>query len=240
MLIVALVVVEDVSLVRGALDSFRKKLVHSPYGATDKQALSKRGLHWNDLAPDDKTKVTECIHDLPFRCFVAFKSLGSQDKETYSADYMQLLVKLVHGRLVRYDQCVIDLVIEENSKIDEEAVTAAVASTYRRLEEAGSRRPSVVPRARQLKKGQDAALPLPDIVLGILGDYARLELKAAEEAKHFKKRVSGEQTSGSSKVRDKVRVIFDLDSGRAFSRRHAFRPWEPPAPSDPKSAPTPF
>ena len=43
-LIVALVVVEDIDLVRTTLDSFRKRLAHNPFGSTDKKVLSTKGL----------------------------------------------------------------------------------------------------------------------------------------------------------------------------------------------------
>lgn len=229
LMIVGLVVIENADLVRGSLNAFLRKLLDDPFGATGKTELTKKGLHWNDLAPEDRGKATESIRSLPFRCFLAFTTLAAQDKKTYSDTYRRLLVKLVQGRLVRYDRCTIDLLTEENSKVDQASVSASVNEAYEALGRAKSRRPASPPTTRVAPKLSEPALPLPDIVMGIFGDFARSAIKAAEEASEKKKRVSGDQADKRfEQVRDKIRAIFDLDSGEVFSRKNPFRPWSPP------------
>jgi len=226
-MLLALVVVEDVDVVRGSLDGLLKTLGNDPYGATDKTILSRKGLHWNELAPDDRSKLTERVRALPFRSFVAFASLANETKSTYQATYQRLLFKLVQGRLVRYDRCAIDVLVEENSKIDLATVSGTVAGAYGQLANANSRRPEETPSVRQASKGEDPALPLPDVILGILGEYARTRIKASQEAGEKKKRAPGAQAEARfEQVRDKVRAIFDLDSGNVFSRKRPFEPWE--------------
>jgi hypothetical protein len=76
-----------------------------------------------------------------------------------------------------------------------------------------------------VKKRSDAALPLPDLLLGIFVDYARLKLKAETEP-GSKKRASGAQADLRFEgVRDRVRAIYDLDGGRVSSRTRPFLPW---------------
>ncbi len=226
-MLLALAVVEDVDVVRASLDGLLKTLGNDPYGATDKTTLSRKGLHWNELVPDDRSKLTERVRALPFRCFVAFASLADQSKATYQATYRHLLFKLVQGRLVRYDRCAIEVLAEENSKIDRASLSGTVSVAYEQLANAKSRRPVEAPTVCRARKGEDPALPLPDVILGIVGEYARTRIKARQEADDKKKRASGAQAENRfEQVRDKVRAIFDLDSGEVFSRKRPFEPWD--------------
>jgi hypothetical protein len=225
-MMVALVVIEDVDHVRGCLDDFLRALINDPFGATGKDDLARKGVHWNDLAQDDRTKATNLVRSLPFRCFVSFAPLLAQDKKTYDDTYRRLLMKVVEGRLVRYDRCTIEVVIEENQKIAQAKVSVAINQACDALGKANSRRPAALPTIRVAKKLSEGALPLPDIVMGILGEFACSNLKAAGEAGQKKKRRSGGQADNRfEQIRDKVRAVFDLDSGRVFSRRNPFRPW---------------
>jgi RNA-directed DNA polymerase len=240
-LALALVVIEDADVVRASLSALLKTLRNDPYGATNKIVLDKRGLHWNELAHDDRTKATERVRALPFRCFIAFSTLLSDEKAAYVPTYERLLSKLVQGRLVRYDRCRIDIVAEENSKIELAQISTAVSSAYARLVASDSRRPEYLPAVRQAKKGADAACPLPDITLGIFGEYARAKIKAAEEAGEPKKRASGAQAeSRFEQMRDKIRAIFDLDTGIVYSRSLPFQSWEPGPESVPGFPPRTF
>lgn len=230
-LILALVVVEDTEIVRKSLSSLLKKLMSDPFGTTGKDVLTKKGLHWNDLTPDDRTIATDCVRELPLRCFLAYARLRDQDRRTYNDTYQRLLVKLIQGRLVRYDRCVIEVVAEQNDKVDLAKLSKGVAQSYEALAKANSRRPTTAPTVRMVPKRSDVALPVPDIILGIVGDYACSAMRAAAE-KTKKKRAPGKQADHRfEKVRDKVRAIFDLDSGQVFSRRNPFRPWAPAAPT---------
>ena len=226
MMVVALVLVEDTSWVRNVLDEFLAKRALDPFGSTDKNHLSKKGIHWNDLAPDDRTKVTEAIRSLTFRAFFAYAELPAEDRRTYSAVYRRLIVKLIEGRLVRYDRCIVELVVEHNSKVSEASIEGSISAVYNGLRRAGSRRPANPPAVRFVPKLSDPALPLPDIVLGIFADYARSEIRSEEEASERKKRRSGKQADTRfEQIRDKIRAIFDLDTGKVYSRRGPFRPW---------------
>jgi RNA-directed DNA polymerase len=227
-MVLALVVVEDVDVVREASQKFLESLAADPYGATEKQELNAKGLHWNAFAQDDRTRATEWARSLPFRCFMATATLADQHKATYDDTYRRLLVKLVEGRLVRYDRCTIDVLIEQNSNVNLPKLVAAVESVYEKLEKMNSRRPAAAPSIRSAAKLEEGALPLPDIVMGIFGDFARSSRNAQADAvaKKKKKRVPGAQAENRfEQVRDKIRAIYDSDSGAVFSRRNPFVPW---------------
>lgn len=228
-MVLALVIVEDVDLVREASQNFLESLSSNPYGATSKEELLEKGLHWNAFVPDDRTRATEWVRALPFRCFLATATLGDQAKLTYDETYRRLLVKLVQGRLVRYDRCTIDLLVEQNSKVNLPKLAADVNAVYEKLARTNSRRPGAVPAIRAAAKLEEGALPLPDIVMGIFGDYARSAHQAQPQADAVakKKRQPGGQAANRfEQVRDKIRAIYDLDTGEVYSRRRPFRPWQ--------------
>ena len=104
-LVLALVVLEDVDVVRAASRNFLQKLSSDPYGATAKEELNAKGLHWNAFQPDDRTRATEWVRALPFRCFLGMATLANQGKASYDETYRRLVVKLIERRLVRYDRC---------------------------------------------------------------------------------------------------------------------------------------
>jgi RNA-directed DNA polymerase len=229
-MLLALVVVEDIDVVRTESQKFLDGLTSDPYGATNKQDLASKGLHWNAFVPDDRTRATEWVRGLPFRCFLAMATLPNQEKETYDDLYRRLLVRLIERRLVRYDRCTIDVVIEENSKINQRMLALAVQGVYDKMAKLNARRPSTAPRIRKAAKLTEGALPLPDLVMGIFGDYARSTSNAKAHAQAVaskkKKRAPGSQAEHRfEQVRDKIRAIYDLDTGEVFSRRKPFKPW---------------
>lgn len=222
-----LAVVEDPDLVRAALASFLSDRAADPYGPTSDDDLRDDGLHWNALAPDDRTRATESIRALPFRAFVAFARIGAEDRQTYEATYLRLLGTIMHDRLIRYDGSDMTVVVEENAKVAAVAVKREIAASYETLAARGARRPKASPACSVVAKGADAALPLPDLLLGIFGEYARVALRAAQEAGDAKKRVAGAQAERRfDQVRDRIRAIYDCDRGLVFSRRRPFEPWE--------------
>lgn len=224
-MIVCLAVVEDINLVRAVLSRFLRDRAADPFGATDREMLA-RGLHWNELSQDDRTRVTECLRTVPFRAFVAFGRLPAEDRATYDQTYRTLLAKLPEGRFVRYDNCVVEVKAEENSKVRTATLRDVVSSSYGRLEQQRSRRPVALPTHQIVSKGADDALPLPDLVLGIFVDYARAASAASVTAgASTKKRQPGAQAeSRFDQVRDRVRAIYDLDRGTVYSRRRPFSP----------------
>ncbi|MFO0632979.1 MAG: hypothetical protein U0168_09035 [Nannocystaceae bacterium] len=94
----------------------------------------------------------------------------------------------------------------------------------------GARRPVAVPSCEILSKGSDPALPLPDLVLGLLGDFALSGIRAQREevGERKKKRKTGDQASNRyEQISHKVKAIYDLPSGVVYSRRNPFSPWAP-------------
>lgn len=224
-LVVAVAIVEDAFQVGQAFSALLASLQNDPDGGTEKGLLAKEGIHWAKLEQNDRTSVVGLVRALPFRAFIAFAGLPAQDRATYEKVYRQLFIKLVRERLIRYANCRIDVLVEDNNKINLANLEGSVTEAYQDLVKAESRRPSIVPRVRLVQKLAEDTLPLADVVLGIFGDYARShELAAAVQAS--KKKPPGALAEKRfDQIRDKIRAIFDIDRGAVSSRRRPFNPW---------------
>jgi len=233
-LVLCLVVVEDAPLVGSALSQLLDDILASPDSTTPKDVLRAEGLHWNTLVPDDRSLAVRTLRSIPFRAFVAFATLPDENPVTYTNTYQRLLETLVEKRLLKYDGASVEVLAEENTKVASGIVEAVVAGTYSRLEAADSRRPNVTPGVRVVAKQTDPCLPLPDLILGVFGDYARVEIVAARAAKRqasqgaLERQLPGAQAKARfEQLQDKVRLIRDVDADLSYSRRRSFQPWTP-------------
>ncbi|MEX1367083.1 MAG: reverse transcriptase family protein [Nannocystaceae bacterium] len=231
-LMLCLTVVEDVEWVATQTQKFLDdSLADTMTTEPERDALRRKGIHWNDLTPDGRTRATALLRTLPFRAFVAYAPLPREDRKTYSKVYAHTLEKLLRDRLTRYDGCTVRILAEENSKVPGNLLHNITRTIFARLEADDSRRPAETPVCQVLAKGSDTALPLPDLVLGVVGDFATSDVRSAREqvGKGRKKRKSGGQAVNRfEQVRDKVKAIFDLSTQTTYSRRKPFVPWPIP------------
>jgi hypothetical protein len=217
-LVVCLVAVEDIPSMRRYLSAFLDDLAARP------TAVGKVELHWNTLTLDERTKTVERIRSLPFRAFIAFGKLESEKRDVYDHAYARLLERLLTDRMLKYDRCSLEVIVEENSRVRQATPQKVLKQVFEAL---GERRPSSLPICRIVGKGAEETLPLPDLVLGTFGEFMRSKERAEKEAASArkKKRVSGAQARERyEQLRDKIRAIYDAESGRIYSRR---RPLEP-------------
>jgi hypothetical protein len=223
-LALALIVIEDPVLIAGYLREFIDNCMAQPFSSTSAVTLAEEGLHWNSLTPDDRTRITQLVSHLPFRGFIAYAQLVAEDRKTYTTKYKELLTKLISKRLVRYDHATIKIFAEENSKVISGSLSEVVAGAYHDLERLDSRRPKQCPQCFVVGKTEEPTLPLADLVLGIFGDFARIQLLTKPDQKQ--KTAPGAQAAQRfAAIRNKVRAIYDLDDGIVYSRRRSFEPW---------------
>jgi RNA-directed DNA polymerase len=225
-MLLALVIIEDLDSARNRLSALLAKLLTASDPATPVETLRKEGLHWNKLALDDRKGAVEVLRGIPFRAFVAYQRLASQEKHDYATTYNRLLRKLLEKRLVRFAGATVTLKLEENSKIKRTVPERAINDIYADLGSVGSRRPLLPPTTEVVSKRNDDALPLPDFVLSVVAEYAQVNLKAASVAQRKEKQLPGAQAERRFRqIEGKVKAVFDLDTGQVFSRRIPFRPW---------------
>jgi RNA-directed DNA polymerase len=218
-LALCLVVVEDAERIRGSLEDFTQNRTAQPYAANVDRLES--GLHWNGLNHDDRTKVVEHLIGLTFKVFVAYAALPSKEKADYVQLYLRLLERLIEGRFVKFAGASVVLKVEQNNKIKPSDVEAVTSSVYEQLAKRGSRRPLSVPACEIASKGSDPALPLPDLVLGVVTEY--LWPRQGRDVQATPTRYPGEQAQRRYlQLLGKIKAIYDVDGGRVFSRKNPF------------------
>lgn len=213
-LALGLVFTEDaVALDASTRSILRDHEIADAFYAGDKEALIKKGLHFVDSHPDLRTAYIKKLADLSFRAFVIFAELKSDDD--YEKTYLSLLEKILPNRLVWYDGVKLFIVIEENSKLKLKSLKNLVSKIYNSLEKANNRRPMFDPPIEFGKKLDTPSFSVPDYILAVFARYAQLNEHPKEQVRVYQ----------FERLRDKYRLIVDGDTGKEFSRRHSFIPW---------------
>lgn len=203
------------ALLTSTIATLREHQVADPFYAGDKNALAKKGLHFTDSHPDLRTAYIKILSGLPYRAFMIFGKLESDDK--YQETYVSLLAKILPKRLMWYDGALVSFIFEENSKIKTSSLEQVVADAFDSLEKANNRRPIQKPPVAIGKKLQHHCFAVPDYLLAVFSRFAQTNEKPAEE---------NIRTLQFERLRDKYRLIVDADAGVEFSRRRPFRPWD--------------
>ena len=202
------------ALAASTIAILREHQIEDAFYAGDKAALAKKGLHFTDSHPDLRTSYIKMLSNLPYRAFVIFRKLESDQK--YHEAYVSLLAEILPKRLIWYDGATLRFIFEENSKIKSSYLEKAVGDAYHSLELANNRRPREKPLTMVGKKSEYHSFAVPDYLLAVFSRFAQVNEKHEER---------GVRTSQFERLRDKYRLIIDADSGVEFSRRHPFRPW---------------
>lgn len=194
--------------------TLREHQIEDAFYAGDKAALTKRGLHFTDSHPDLRTAYIKVLSGLPYRAFVIFGELASDEK--YQETYVSLLAKVLPKRLMWYDGASVDFIFEENSKIKVSSLELAVSDAYQSLEKANNRRPVKKPEIKVSKKLEQPCFAVPDYLLAVFARFAQTNEKLPEK---------NVRTLQFERLRDKYRLIIDADTGVEYSRRRPFQPW---------------
>jgi RNA-directed DNA polymerase len=206
---------ETNALLTSTIATLREHQVADPFYAGDKDALAKKGLHFTDSHPDLRTAYIKVLSGLPYRAFVIFGELESDDK--CQETYVSLLAKILPKRLMWYDGALVSFIFEENSKIKMSSLEQTVADAFQSLEKANNRRPTQKPTVAIGKKLQHHCFAVPDYLLAVFSRFAQTNEKPGEKNIRMLQ---------FERLRDKYRLIVDADAGLEFSRRRPFRPWD--------------
>lgn len=217
--ILCLTVVEDVPLVGGAIASFLDDLRSEPE-ALNVEVLDAKGLHWVELHFDHRTKAVELLRKIPFRSFVAYRQNPTTD---YRKTYEAMFLALIKDRLRKHHGQRIRVLVEENSQLKLDRLRSLLQGAFDEVDRAATRARGDIPRPaiEFFKKNSVATAPLPDLVLGVVGEYLNTKKqtgKAAPPGAQAKQRYYW--------IEGKVRAVHDLDRNLVFSRRKRLPPWE--------------
>lgn len=186
------------------------------WAAGDVRAIEKRGMHFADATEDLRIDYVKRLEQMPFEGFVAFATCA--DPAEYQATYLRLLRALISRRLKAAESRFAALYFEENDKVSREAIKACVREAHDALRASRDRHPLMIDV--QFVSKPDMRVSVPDFLLGVLGKY--LQSKPVAEGKpESRDRLMFER------LRDKLRVIVDLDHGVEYSRRVPIDPWNP-------------
>ena len=205
-MVLALVVVEDVDVVREGIQEVLGELVVGSLRRDLERGITGQGFSTGTLSFQTiRLKRQRGLERCRSVAFWQLRNLPRKRKSTYDATYRRLLVKLVAGRLVRYDRCTIDLLVEENSKVDLTTSSVDVKlGLPTSLRKANSRRPGTVPTIRSTAKLRGKTrCPYPISSWGIFGaDYARsAHLSAAPRSRGDAKKEAGTGRAGAEPFR---------------------------------------
>jgi len=184
------------------------------YAAGDRQAAIKRGIHFVEAHPDLRLKFVERMCFMPFEGYVAFARLPKPAE--YEATYIRLLNAMIMRRLMAAESKRACLIFEQNDKISQKAINANVMHVFNALRETDNRHPEdcIVKFAGK----PDLGLSVPDFLLGVLKKF--LELKPEDNPEKIARdRLLFER------LRDKYRLILDVDDWTEYSRRKPITPW---------------
>jgi RNA-directed DNA polymerase len=186
------------------------------FEAGDRNAIAKKGLHYTDAHPDLRRDFIRQMAAMPFEGYVTLDRL--QSPKAYEMTYLRLIKSLMRRRLMAAQGRRAIVLIEENSKVKKAKVKATIQGVFAELKAENNRCPGTM-EVDFISKPHPA-VSLPDFLLGALVHY--LKSKPAEDGDSERR-----ERQLFERIRDKYRVILDLDSGVEYSRRRAIAPWTP-------------
>lgn len=215
-LVAAMAVSQHQQLIIDAVRDELAKELSDPYAAGDLDAVEKKGLHHSEATEDLIMAFVGRMETLPFEGYVAMSRLS--DPKEYEATYLCLLNAMLKRRLMAAESKLACLVIEENSKVRQQEIRRVVEETHKALKDENNRHPKgcIVNFVCKPNFG----VTIPDFLLGVLRRF--LEVNIDNEQKQG---VPARNRLLFERIRDKYRLILDLDNRIEYSRRRSIVPW---------------
>ncbi len=213
-LALGLVFTENPDAIAASTEATRNKSLNDPFYPGDRAALEKKGLHFVDAHFDLRTEYIGKLLHFSYSAFIAFAELKSGND--YEATYLSILRAVLPKRFMRYAGASVKMVFEQNDAISQTKLNTTVADVYHELENVKNRRPICAPEVSMFTKKEQFCFAAPDFLLAIWGRYAEFNAyKISEKTRETQ----------FEKLRDKYRIILNVDTGEEFSRRRPFYPF---------------
>jgi hypothetical protein len=227
-LILGCAVIEDIGCSNEAVTQLIQTHLTDPYTSGDKGKLAKKGLHFTDVSQEIRTDYIKELSQLPFTAYLAYGELNGDDD--YGKLYLHLVATLLPHRLIYADRAEVEIIVEQNPRINSAELEAYVHSLYQQLVNNRSRRPLSSPVFRNGKKLEDPSLSVIDFILGVFGQYATLNVCMDDKSQEAR---GARETAIKrfERLRDKIRVIFSRSTAETFFRKNPFLPWPDGDPS---------
>lgn len=184
------------------------------WAAGKRDAIEKRGVHFSDATQDLRLKYVERIPAMPFEGYIAFARLP--DSKSYEATYLRLLGALITRRLMAAESRLALFRFEVNSKVSEASIRSQVGFAHDELRRTNNRHPAAL--VIEFVNKPDLGMSIPDFLLGVLGLYLKSGPDNGVEPVPRDKLLF-------ERIRDKYRLILDVDNWEEHTRRKPIAPW---------------
>ena len=198
---------------KGALEVLDATL-SDPWAAGSRTAIEQNGLHFSHATLDLRLAFVDRMRTLPFEGYVAMAQLSNPSE--YERTYLRLLGALIKRRLMAAESRLALIVFEQNDKVRQELIRKLVRDAHARLRATNNRRPESY--SVDFVGKPNLGMSVPDFLLGALRMY--LTHKPALDDQPPPRDVLLFE-----RIRDKYRLILDLDESTEYSRRRPIEPW---------------
>lgn len=213
-LAIAMAVSQHQDQVNKAVQEVLDATLSDLWAAGNRSALEKNGMHFSHATQDMRLTFVDRMRTLPFEGYVAMAKLSSASE--YERTYLRLLGALIKRRLMAAESRLALLVFERNDKVRRKSIRKLVMDAHARLRETNNRRPEIC--CVDFVGKPNLGMSVPDFLLGVLGKY--LTRKPAVEHHPTPRDVLLFE-----RIRDKYRLILDVDKSIEYSRRRPIEPW---------------
>ncbi|QEX18002.1 hypothetical protein FRZ44_33060 [Hypericibacter terrae] len=214
LLALAMAVSQHQEQINRATQDLLETTLSDVWAAGNLDAIAKKGVHFSDATEDMRLAYIDRMRLLPFEGYVAMARLPSA--ADYEVVYLRLLNAMIKRRLMAAESQFANLVFEENSKVRQEAIRKTVTDTYDALRESNNRHPEYC--SVEFAGKPNFGLSIPDFLLGVLGKY--LTVGPQQDGKPAARYVLLFE-----RLRDKYRLILDVDNWVEYTRRRPIIPW---------------
>jgi len=199
---------------QSVLDTRTKKTLEdflaSPWADGDLEAIRANGIHFCDATEDLKKRYIEELQTLPFNGYIAFAEMDGPAQ--YEETYLKILRKIIRRRLIAADGQYACFSFEENDKVSRQKIQEEVTNAHQSLAESNNRRPE---RCYVRFVGKTFfGVSVPDFILGAFRRYIKRPERSVDRPR---------EDILFEMLRDKIRLIINVDSGEEFSRRNPLR-----------------
>ncbi len=207
---------EELATIRFSAAGAAREYRADPFASGRPRKVDTKGLHFADVPENVRDDFVRRLAFQSFRSYIAFAPLKDKtDKSEYADVYAALLRALLPRRFMAADRAEVTIYVEQNPKIGSVAIENVVNDVYNSLQTANNRRPYEKPNLVIAKKVENPEIAVPDFLLGVVARYLDLHNGRTDSDRLRFER-----------LRDKIRVVLDLENGIEFSRRRPLLPWD--------------
>lgn len=196
---------------RETLDAF----LSDTFADGDVEAIHARGLHFVDATEDLRRAYVERLQAMPFEGYVVMGRLESAG--AYEETYLRLIGAIIRRRLMAAESQLACFLFEQNDKVSRENIRALIEAEWQKLRAEKNRHPKII--AVDFVSKPSLGTSVPDFLLGLLGKYLR------SGSQRTKANVFPRDVLQFERLRDKYRLILDVDTNTEYSRRRPIPPW---------------